>query len=447
VTYCRLFPAIGTPFTYDAMERLGLSMRSNTNRMPDRPGPPPPPAAAYTYFGQFIFHDLTRDDTPLSESPMPDAGEIVNHRTPFLDLDSLYGGGPFSLDSTLYQDRDNVCFKLGAANTSGRPFDVPMDTLRRRPLIADSRNNENIVIRQIHALFLVLHNMAVKELRGTVPEEELFDKARQRIRWQYQWLVRYDYLRRICRKDVYADVIEQGNTRIVWGDCFAIPVEFSHAAARFGHSMVRPKYNLNRGKLNFPVVDLFAEAHRGEALHPDLAVDWGKFTRDPANSIDTTIVDALFNLSDESIHPFVALFTDFETKALPVRTLYRAIAMKICTGEMARDTLDPCGILCEPIGYDPFRDLRDLGLIGQTPLWYYLLLEAEVCEKGARLGPFGSRLIAEVIDGALRNDPHSILREMERDPAWRPATWKVGSIQVPIDNFQELTRVVGLLPD
>lgn len=444
VTYSRLFPAFVTPPGHAVMEKLAESMRGDSNRMPDVPGPPPPPSPAYTYFGQFIAHDLTWDDTPLGQDPMPDADQIVNHRTPFLDLDSLYGGGPCSSDSCLFEEKDNPCFKLGATNGNGRPFDVPMDRTSSRPLLADIRNNENIVIRQIHALFLSLHNMAVKELRGTVPDQQLFEKARQRVCWQYQWLVRYDYLRRICRKDVYAEVVERGKTRVVWSEPFAIPVEFAHAAARFGHALVRPKYNLNRTKLNFPIGDLFREAHTGEALRPDLAVDWGRFTRDPANSIDTTIVNALFGLSDQSIHPFGGHLAGGEPNSLPLRTLYRAAALKICTGETVRDALDPSAIFSSAVGYDPFKDLRDLGLLGQTPLWYYVLLEAEVCEKGARLGKIGSRLIAEVIEGALHRDPRSIIRELERDAQWRPDPWKVGHAQKRIDNFQELTRVVGL---
>jgi Animal haem peroxidase len=143
-------------------------MESDVTRMPDKPGPPPPPKVAYTYFGQFIVHDLTRDDTPLFQNPLPEPDAVLNHRTPFLDLDSLYGRGPFSEDSDLYE-ADGASLKVGIVKTEhGQTFDVPLDPSTSQPLLADDRNNENIIIRQIHAIFLKLHNMAVAELRGSV---------------------------------------------------------------------------------------------------------------------------------------------------------------------------------------------------------------------------------------------------------------------------------------
>jgi hypothetical protein len=445
-SYSRLFPAIEAPFSYGAMEQLGLSMQSDTTRMPDKPGPPPPPRAAYTYFGQFIAHDLTRDDTPLLQNPMPEPDDVLNHRTPFLDLDSLYGRGPFSEDSALYET-DGVSFKLGGIKTEeGQTFDIPLDPSTSQPLLADDRNNENLIIRQVHAIFLKLHNMAVAELRGSVPDRELFEKARERVRWQYQWLVRRDYLSRICNPDVYNDVVNKGNTRIDWGNCFAIPVEFAHAAARFGHSMVRSAYDLNRAKLDFPVRKIFEEAHKAKELDPALAIDWRRFTRNPANSIDTTIVGALFHLSPTSIKLFVASSSSTEPDALPVRTLYRGKAMKIPTGETVGAWLDPSAVLSEPCpnaDYDPFKPLRELQLVGRTPLWYYVLLEAELNEKGCQLGAIGSRLIAEVIEGSLRADPESIIKQLELNPNWRPAHWPTAG-GVAVDSFQQLTAVVGL---
>ena len=441
VTYSRLFPAIERSFDYKVLEKLGLSMRGDKTRMPYLPAPPPPPAAAYTYFGQFIAHDLTRDDTELFPHPIPEPEDVVNHRTPFLDLHSVYGHGPLSGHAFLYE-LDGFHLKIGAKPTGYQSFDVPLDFCGR-PLLADNRNNENIVIRQIHAIFLRLHNLAVDELQGTVPDVDLFETARQRVCWQYQWLVRYDYLPRVCKPEIYDDIVRRGNTLIDWGNCFAIPVEFSHAAARFGHSMVRDKYNLNGSHLELPVATLFAEAHQKRALGLDLAVEWTRFARDPAMSIDTTVVAALFDLSEGSINPFVKRLTPEESNALPVRTLQRGIAMKIPTGETVCQALDSSANLCHPPEYNPFRDLSDLGLIGRTPLWYYVLLEAEVCEKGTQLGAIGSRLIAEVIEGSLRHDPGSIENELAADPTWRPPRWNAAATH-DIEQFVQLTALLGL---
>src|SRR6202011_1285288 len=106
------------------------------------------------------------------------------------------------------------------------------------------RNNENLILRQIHAMFLKLHNRAVASLRGEVSQPDLFAQASCLVRWQFQWLVRFDYLPKVCNPGVYRDVIANGNRLVEWPtDQFSIPVEFSDAAARFGHGMVRPKYD------------------------------------------------------------------------------------------------------------------------------------------------------------------------------------------------------------
>src|SRR6202011_4343139 len=108
-----------------------------------------------------------------------------------------------------------------------------------RPLLADSRNNENLILRQIHAMFLNLHNRAVAALRDKGADDNFFAEASRQVCWQFQWLVRYDYLPKLCQPSAYRDVVVEGNRAIEWpSDQFSIPVEFSHAVARFGHSMV-----------------------------------------------------------------------------------------------------------------------------------------------------------------------------------------------------------------
>ena len=52
-----------------------------------------------------------------------------------------------------------------------------------------------------------------------------------------------------------------------------------------------------------------------------------------------------------------------------------------------------------------------------TPLWYYILKEAEIMENGTHLGPVGGRMVGEVIIGLLQLDRHSFLSVNRR---WRP---------------------------
>jgi hypothetical protein len=449
--YCRLFPPNEERFDLSDLRALGLSMRSNRTRIPFARMSPPPPAG-YTYAGQFILHDLTRDDTALQDVVDRQACDTINCNQARLDLSSLYGEGPFSKDRHLYAE-DHASLKLGSVRTKqGESFDLPLDPKTSRPLLADSRNNENLIIRQIHAMFLKLHNRAVDALRGEVAEDDLFVEARQRVRWQYQWLVRFDYLQRLCNPAVYRDVVLAGNRLIDWSqDDFSIPVEFSHAAARFGHSMVRVKYELNRENPDFELTRVIGEVHKPGPLSAALAVAWQKFftTREPANNIDTAIPEAMFQLPIEALRRFGPVISEDNPAELPVRTLRRGMEMKLPTGEQVRDAFCPASLISTAIpefpNYKPGEIIVDLELEGRTPLWYYILLEAEVNEHGANLGAVGSRLLAEVIEGALSADPTSVVWPLKRNPKWRPPIWKTPrGDSIYIDKFLDLAVVVGL---
>ena len=449
--YGRLFPLSDAEFDLSDLRTLGLSMRSNVSRIPFARRSPPPPAG-YTYAGQFVLHDLTRDDTALPRAAEQAACDTANGNQPRLDLSSLYGAGPCSQDRHLYED-DRASLKLGEVRTKrGTFFDLPLDPKTSRPLLADSRNNENLILRQIHAMFLKLHNRAVVDLRGEVLESKLFEEASRRVRWQFQWLVRFDYLPRICKPSVYRDVVLTGHRQIDWPrGSFSIPLEFSHAAARFGHSMVRSKYDLNHDSLDVALTEMIRQVHKPGALEPSLAVDWRKFftSREPANSIDTTMAEPMFELPIEALRRFGTTVSDDNPAELAVRTLRRGAVMKLPSGQQVRDALSPGSAIsdvhAEFPSYEPFKILVDLGLEERTPLWYYILLEAEVNERGARLGEVGSRLIAEVIEGALEADPTSIAHQLKRNPKWRPPAWKTARGEsVNVDSFLDLAFVVGL---
>src|SRR3954447_18385835 len=103
--------------------------------------------AGYTYFGQFVDHDITFD--PLSElSKFNDPDALTSFRTPRFDLDSLYGAGP-SGSPFLYEfkqaDRRGV--RLLEGRNSGDTFER-RDLQRNaqgRAIIPDPRNDENII--------------------------------------------------------------------------------------------------------------------------------------------------------------------------------------------------------------------------------------------------------------------------------------------------------------
>ena len=211
-----------------------------------RPDPKqPPPMAGYTYLGQFINHDLTLDLTPLDRA-QPNVTLMPNFRTPFLDLDHVYGGGP-NVSPFLY-DRQSKHgeerFLIGDTTPSsvgGRNFPSTQDDLPRNSqgiaLIGDPRQDENLIIAQLHVAFLKLHNRVLDGLkRGEIKNAcaTLFEQARRIVTWHYQWVVRHDFLREILDPKVFEQTFTDERYARKDEDDFQIPVEYSLAAGRFG---------------------------------------------------------------------------------------------------------------------------------------------------------------------------------------------------------------------
>ena len=105
--YTRMFPQLAENESAsdlaleEGLVKLGENMKDDPDSRPDQKHPPP--MAGYTYLGQFINHDLTLDLTPLDRA-QPDVTLMSNFRTPFLDLDHVYGGGP-NVSPFLYDRR------------------------------------------------------------------------------------------------------------------------------------------------------------------------------------------------------------------------------------------------------------------------------------------------------------------------------------------------------
>ena len=214
--------------------------------------------AGYTYFGQFIDHDLTFDpNSSLQKQNDPDATE--DFRTPRFDLDSLYGRGPDD-QPYLYQDQNGNRFLLGRnADKTERKGELPRN-VDGRSLTGDPRNDENDIICQLQAVFLNFHNKVVDTLQAKRPaldNHTLFVEAQRIVRWHYQYLVLNDYLPRVVGHDTWQRVLVGNGSHShpkphlefyqpKTGEAY-MPVEFSVAAFRFGHSMVRPSYALRAG--------------------------------------------------------------------------------------------------------------------------------------------------------------------------------------------------------
>ena len=378
-------------------------------------------AAGLIFFGQFVDHDITLDASTTFDSVIDNAGEISNLRTPTLDLDCIYGLGP-EAQPYLYEqggDFGGVRLLTGADN-SGQSGVAEHDLLRApngRAIIGDPRNDENLIISQLQLAIIRFHNHVAETINGEdgLTGHDLYEAAREATTWHYQWGVVHDFLEAICGKPVVERILGCGREHY-HGPVPFIPVEFSVAAYRFGHSMIPRDVNVRRGGGRF---DLFGpEFGPGftQINDPATVVDWHELlvsdqpaTRDRAEKLDTKLASILLDL------PFVD--GPAEDKSLATRNLRRGNAFLLPGGEKVAEAVgvDQAHI---DATLDKIEDINaDLGRDG-IPLWLYLLAEAEVVGRaevdgsfkpGEGLGPAGATIVAEVIIGLLELDDHSYL--------------------------------------
>ena len=225
--------------------------------------PNPKLTSGFTFVGQFVDHDITFDTTPIDQQE-DDPDATTNFRVPRYDLDALYGRGP-SQDPQLYDSADRDKFKLvktthttirsDTLKTPEVVYDVPRDA-NGKAIIADRRNDQTIIINQMHVAMQMFHNKLVDYMRALrVPRAAVFESARRLARWHYQWMVTHDFLPAIVGQTMADSVYKEVLTGVPiinikyykptnpLGRPF-IPVEFSVAAYRFGHSMTRPRYTV-----------------------------------------------------------------------------------------------------------------------------------------------------------------------------------------------------------
>lgn len=434
--------------------------------------------AGITYFGQFIDHDLTYDVTKLEARDL-EPSQVPNLRSPRFDLDLLYGAGP-ALSPHLY---DGDYLKIGRTapipgtdHPGGTPRDIARDE-NGTPLHADpndTRNLENLLVMQIHLLFVKFHNAAVEQchadaFRQLPLPEPRFERARQLVRWHYQWLVREYFLPEVCLTRVLREVWNPHEPRLPWAEAgFFIPAEFSLAAFRFGHSMVRREYFLNCHQKVVPLSNLMAQTRSAGPLGEDWLLEWGQLfpglrsthrPTAPNSTINTAIVPPLHQLDEYPPRQPNAQPTQTQPKELPVRTLLRGARSRLPSGEEAAGHLLSQGLLApgEVLGdrvtkkFEMTNDksgevLASLpALNGRTPLYYYLLKEAEVLGTANRtLGPLGTRIVAETIETVLEQDPTSYLRTPGVGPNWNKPLWRFrDGHSRRIDSITALVQMLG----
>ena len=491
----------------------------------------------FTYFGQFIDHDLTantdRDSalsfidgaiTPAARSDVE--ANLVNLRTGSLGLDSLYGDDPgqgafaTKLANLMRFPTNTAKMRLALAAPVGGRVPLPStdsatDLLRlgflirnglltvdelkalvppelrnqfidkatdqpilARAIIGDARNDENLIVAQLQVLFLRLHNK-IADATGS----HSFEKVRRLTRWHYQWLVVNSYLKTVCDPAIVDEVVDMEAPLYAAffhkhgsaGPKMPMPLEFSVAAFRFGHSMIRGGYDHNRffgaAVPGFDNVIPFASmsflfGFTGDGrmngdpalgqLPQNWVIEWDRWIKtDPAHptrsarKIDTELAPPLADMPNQGNDPALGPDTRKLFKHLARRNLRRGYRLNLPTAQA-------CIAEVKGAGYKPFPELtpeqlragsdarRDAIVAGgfdtATPLWFYLLREAEALADGEHLGPLGSHIVANTLVGLMVNDEDSYWNA-DGGP-WGPAQFNPGS---PIDSLEDMVRFCGML--
>jgi hypothetical protein len=469
------------------LTKLGLAMLGPDDKPKDGPdaeesGIP----ALYTYLGQFVDHDLTFDPaSSLQQQNDPDG--LVDYRTPKFDLDNVYGRGPddqpYLYDFSVAPDRARFVFGKplsGAPAISPEARDLARNDTHVQPgqparaIIGDPRNDENALVSQLQSLFLRFHNRLIDEGSN-------FKDAQHTLRFHYQWMLITDFLVRLVNKETLHSVFPH----LASGKSIAddppvmrfyhpkneafMPLEFSVAAYRFGHSMVRPGYRLNDGNTLLPIFGQHGKPERPHSLRgfmapaDDWALDWGRFI-DIDSRLNGVMLDddgkidgkaptekqlaenkqrlqLAYRIDTSIVNPLGHLPPDVADKIIPSlakRNLIRGWRLRLPSGQAVARAMgapvlgegnNPPIIIGQFLDESEKPEKKNIEKVSSEfkdncPLWTYCLAETQnhtvtghAGVKSKLLGPVGGRIVAETFAGLLVSDSQSFLGQ---DPNWTP---------------------------
>jgi len=370
-------------------------------------------AAGWPFLGQFVAHDITADRSVLRSQI--DQTRLRNARSPQLNLEGLYGDGPVG-HPFLYQRADPA--KLLTAPDGA-------DLLRNAEgtaIIGDPRNDSHLIVSQMHLAFVHSHNAFVDRARAAgVADDTVFEHAARELRWNYQQVILGEFLPTLIGSEMVHSIRRDGRRFYRPSREAFIPLEFADAAYRYGHSQIRQQYTIN---LDVPPVPMLPDLIGFRPVPRHWQIDWTLFfdveghpPAQRAKRIDGRLVSALIALpvamtGESAIQEF---------HSLAVRDLERGEGAKLPSGEAVATLMGEQRLTPDEIG------AKRVGWSGETPLWYYILREADVRCEGNRLGPVGGRIVGEVLIGLLEMDLNSLLGAAPTD--WKPTASLTGLLR------------------
>jgi Animal haem peroxidase len=380
-------------------------------------------AAVWPFFGQYLAHDITADRSPLVHRAR--RGHLRNARAPKADLEGLYGAGPIG-NPFLYDKDDPAKLLLAPGGV-----DVPRNQ-QGIALIGEPRNDVHLFTSQLAVAFIGLHNRLVDRLREDgVAELELFDEARRATTWHYQHIILREFLPGLIGAEQAAELLATGATLYRVDRDPYIPFEFADAAYRYGHAQIRNRYMVNA---TFGPCPLFPDLMGFGPVPPEHTIDWtlmidvdGYAPAQRAKRIDTRLPAPLIALPTQVSGAEPG--TDYAS--LANRDLQRGQAVGLPSGEAVARRLGVRVLTPGEVG------LAERGWPDETPLWFYILKEADVLHDGEHLGPVGGRIVGEVLIGIVDADPESF-RSVAPDwiptlPSRRAGGFGLADVLVPVD--------------
>ena len=380
-------------------------------------------AAVWPFFGQFIAHDITADRSALGHRA--DRAQIRNFRVPKANLEGVYGAGPVG-SPYLYGKDDPAKLLLSPAES-----DVPRNH-EGIALIGDPRNDVHLFTSQMSVAFIKLHNRLVDRLRDDqAADQDIFEEARRAATWHYQHVILREFLPGLIGAQLTAELLDSGPQLYRIDRDPYIPFEFADAAYRYGHAQIRDRYQVNE---HFGPCRIFPDLMGFGPVPPDHTVDWAlqidverHAPAQRAKRIDSRLPAPLIALPTQISGS--APGTDYAS--LANRDLQRGQAVGLASGEAIAHRLGVPALRAEQVG------LAERGWTGETPLWFYILKEADALHDGDQLGPVGGRIVGEVLVGIIDADPESF---RSVDPNWTPTlparragAFGLADILIPVD--------------
>lgn len=347
------------------------------------------------FFGQFLAHDLTFESTSKFRT-YKDPGSFLNERTLNLDLDCLYGQWT---EDFLYDARDRNKMLLGEIyrDKDHEWYDLQRNA-QEKAIIPDARNDENLIVSRIHLLWIEFHNCMVELTKSHSYDKNIFAEARKKVIWHYHWIILHEFLEAIMLPEIYEEIMNFGSK--FYKHSSFMPLEFAGAAFRFGHSMIRDINQIN-DDLQKDLFTLGAFKKIEEYVDWSYFFDLGDGKMEFCKKIDTKITGGMHNI------PFIPTDNKYE-RSLPYRNMKRGEVYQLPSGED----------VAKRLGFKPIevKECKKIHMKG-TPLWFYILKEAEELCDGESLGPVGSTLVGEIIYTIIHCDKNSYTVQ---HPKWEP---------------------------